>query len=83
MSFIFIYIYIISTITTKVNKKGGKIMNNKDIRDLIAENKLKYWRVADRCDLSDSQFSRLLRHPLKQELREKVLKAIEDMKEEK
>lgn len=57
-------------------------MNNKDIRKAIVTSGLKYWQVADKYGLTDSNFSRLLRKELPKEKKEKVFKAIEEAKKE-
>lgn len=58
-------------------------MENKEIRDLIVKNNLKYWQVANKYGLSDGNFSRLLRYPVSKEVEEKIIKVINDLKEEK
>lgn len=58
------------------------MLKNKEIRDLIKKNNLKYWQVANRYGLSDGNFSRLLRYTVPDEVKEKILKAIKELKEE-
>lgn len=57
-------------------------MNNKDIRKAIVGSGLKYWQVADKYGLTDSNFSRLLRIELANDKKEKVFEAIELAKNE-
>lgn len=57
-------------------------MINQDVRQAIAENMLKYWEVADKVGIADSSFSRWLRKPLKGERKQRVNKAIEELKKE-
>ncbi|EQA5381455.1 hypothetical protein ACX348_002494 [Enterococcus hirae] len=52
---------------------------NQDIRNLIADKRLKHWEVALKVGISDSRFSIWLRTPLDAEKREKVLKEIEKL----
>ena len=54
-------------------------MKNLDIRKAIESNNFKYWQVANK----DGNFSRLLRFELERVEKEKILKAIEDLKEER
>lgn len=58
-------------------------MQNKDIRDLISKSNLKYWQVANKYGISDGNFSRLLRYPVKKETKEKIINTIKILKEEK
>lgn len=58
-------------------------MNNLDIRKAIEENNLKYWQVANRLGMTDGNFSRLLRLELKDDDKEKILKAIQSFEKER
>lgn len=58
-------------------------MNNQDIRELITQNNLKYWQVANKYGISDGNFSRLLRYTVTDEVKEKIIKAINELKEAK
>ena len=62
---------------------GGSIMNNLDIRKAIETNNFKYWQVANKLQMTDGNFSRMLRIELTKENKEKVLKAINELKEER
>lgn len=55
-------------------------MANEDIRNLISKNRLKYWEIAKEYGLTDSNFSRLLRTPLSDDNRRKILDIIEKLK---
>ena len=58
-------------------------MNNLDIRKAIETNNFKYWQVANKLQMTDGNFSRMLRIELTKENKEKVLKAINELKEER
>ena len=58
-------------------------MNNLDIRKAIETNNFKYWQVANNLQMTDGNFSRMLRIELTKENKEKVLKAIKELKEER
>ena len=58
-------------------------MNNLDIRIAIEESNFKYWQVANKLKITDGNFSRLLRNELDQENKNKILKAIEELREER
>lgn len=58
-------------------------MNNLDIRKAIEESEFKYWQVANKLGITDGNFSRLLRVELQLEDKQKILKAIEKLKEER
>lgn len=52
-------------------------MTNTQIRAAIAAAGLKQWHVAERLGITESKFSRMLRHELTEEQRQQVLEAIE------
>ncbi|MGX6962387.1 hypothetical protein [Vagococcus xieshaowenii] len=52
---------------------------NQEIRDLIFENRLRNWEVAQMVGITDGRFSVWLRTPLNDERKERVLKAIEKL----
>lgn len=56
---------------------------NLEIRNLILKNDLRFWQVAEKMHLNDGNFSRLLRKDLTEENKKKILKIIEELKEEK
>lgn len=58
-------------------------MNNLDIRKAIETNNFKYWQVANKLQITDGNFSRMLRIELTKENKERVLKAINELKEER
>lgn len=55
---------------------------NLEIRNSIKENRLRYWEVAEHVGISDTRFSAWLRLPLNDERKNRVLKAIEELKKE-
>lgn len=58
-------------------------MNNLDIRKTIEINDFKYWQVANKLGMTDGNFSRLLRVELDESNKNKILKAIKELKEER
>lgn len=58
------------------------ILINQKIREQISNNNLKYWQIADKLNINDGNFSRLLRKQLSKEKEEEILKIIEELKEE-
>lgn len=58
-------------------------MHNLDIRKAIESSKFKYWQVANKLKMNDGNFSRLLRIELDEDNKNKILKAIEELKEER
>ncbi len=58
-------------------------MNNQDIRKAIEVNNFKYCQVANKLGMTDGNFSRMLRIELTDEGKERVLNAINELKEER
>lgn len=58
-------------------------MNNLDIRKAIEMNNFKYWQVANKLGMTDGNFSRMLRIELTDESKDRVLNAINELKEER
>ena len=58
-------------------------MNNLYIRKAIETNNFKYWQVANKLGMTDGNFSRMLRVELKKENKDRVLNAINELKEER
>lgn len=58
-------------------------MRNKDIRAEVKEAGLKLWQVAEQLGLSDSAFSRKLRHELPDVEKTQIRTIIRDMSNEK
>ncbi len=58
-------------------------MHNLDIRKAIESSNFKYWQVANKLKMNDGNFSRLLRTELDEDNKNKILKAIEELKEER
>lgn len=50
---------------------------NDDIRALAHKRGIRLWQVADAYGLTDSNFSRLLRHQLSREKRDRIFEIIE------
>lgn len=59
-------------------------MNQKNvsIRNAILSNNFKFWQIAEKLNINDGNFSRLLRKELTKDKKEEILKIIEDLKEE-
>ena len=53
---------------------------NKDIREAIEKNGLKYWQVAEAICMNDGNFSRLLRNELSEERKKEIFDAISKIK---
>lgn len=58
-------------------------MNNLDIRKAIETSNFKYWQVANKLGMTDGNFSRMLRIELTKENKERLLNAINELKEER
>lgn len=58
-------------------------MNNIDIRKAIENSNFKYWQVANKLKMNDGNFSRLLRTELDEDNKNKILRAIEELKEKR
>lgn len=58
-------------------------MHNLDIRKAIESSNFKYWQVANKLKMTDGNFSRLLRNELDEYEKNKILKAIEELMEER
>ena len=56
---------------------------NQDIRNLIFQNRLKNWEVAQVVGVSDGRFSVWLRTPLREDRKERVERAIDELLEER
>ena len=54
-------------------------MKNKDIRDYARLKDVRLWKIADRLNLQDSNFSRLLRHELPEEKNTEIFKIIDEL----
>jgi predicted XRE-type DNA-binding protein len=55
--------------------------SNKDIRQEIKQSHLKMWNVAEKLGIQDSYFSRMLRHELPPDEKDKIRTAITELKE--
>lgn len=54
-------------------------MNNLKIRKTAKEKNIKLWQIADKLQMNDGNFSRLLRHELPKEKSDEILHIIEDL----
>ena len=55
---------------------------NADIREYAKSKSVYLWQIAERYGLHEGNFSRLLRHPLPEEKREKVIGIINEIANE-
>ena len=56
-------------------------MNNKDIRQKIKKSKLFQWQVAEHIGISESSFSRRLRHELPESEKQNIYDIVQKLKE--
>ena len=54
-------------------------MQNIKIRKMAKKHGVKLWQIADRLEISDSSFSRKLRHELSPEEQAKIIEIIRDI----
>lgn len=54
---------------------------NNDIRELAKRNGICLWQIAERLEITDSYFSRILRKELPSEKKMKIVKIIKEMSE--
>lgn len=54
-------------------------MRNKDIRDYARIKDVRLWQIADKLNLCDSNFSRLLRHELSEEKKAEIKAIIDEL----
>lgn len=56
-------------------------MKNKDIRDYARIKDVRLWQIAEKLNMQDSNFSRLLRHELTEDKKEEIRKIIDELAE--
>lgn len=54
-------------------------MQNKEIRDYARIKDVRLWRIAERLNMLDSNFSRLLRHELPDDKKEEIRAIIDEL----
>lgn len=54
---------------------------NKEIRDYARIKNVRLWMIADRLNMRDSNFSRVLRHELSSDKRNEIKKIIDELAE--
>lgn len=54
-------------------------MRNKDIRDYARIKDVRLWQIAEKLNLQDSNFLRLLRHELTEDKKTEIKKIIDDL----
>ena len=57
-------------------------MSNKEIRDYARIKDIKLWKIAEKLNLCDSNFSRLLRHELSEEKKAEIKDNIDTLASE-
>lgn len=57
-------------------------MRNKDIRDYARIKDVRLWQIAEKLNMQDSNFSRLLRHELTEDKKEEIRKIIDELSAE-
>lgn len=58
-------------------------MTNRDIRDAAREANVFLWQIADRIGVNDGNFSRRLRKELPPDEKEKIMRIIDDLAQER
>jgi hypothetical protein len=56
---------------------------NEDIRNLLKKSQIHHWIIAEKLGVSDTTFSRWLRHEMPLEKKEKIIRLIEEVKQVK
>lgn len=56
-------------------------MKNKEIRDYARIKDVRLWQIAEKLNLQDSNFSRLLRHELSADKKQQIYKIIDELAE--
>lgn len=54
-------------------------MCNKEIRDYARIKDVKLWKIAEKLNMRDSNFSRLLRHELTEDKKQEIHKIIDEL----
>lgn len=63
-----------------MRRKGQTMVKaNQQIREIMKSNSVLMWWVADRLGISENSFCRWMRHELPEDVRAKVLKAIDEI----
>ena len=55
---------------------------NQDIRNILRINNIPQWKLADKLDYSSTHFSVKMRHEFTKDYKERVFKALEELKKE-
>lgn len=54
-------------------------MNNKDIRNYAFVKGVRLWQIAEKLNIYDSNFSRILRHELPEEKKEEIKEIVNEL----
>lgn len=54
-------------------------MCNKEIKEYARKKRVKLWQIAEKLNMQDSNFSRLLRHELTEDKKEEIRKIIDEL----
>lgn len=57
-------------------------MSNQEIREKAKESGVKHWQIAEALGIREDKLAKMLRHELKPETKDSILKAIENLKRE-
>lgn len=58
-------------------------MNNELIREYAKERGVKLWQIADELNMSDANFSRMLRHQFDEDMTTKIIQIIDKIEKNK
>lgn len=53
---------------------------NQDIKNFILKNNLKFWQIAEKLNINDGNFSRLLRKELTNEKKDEIFEIVNQLK---
>ena len=62
--------------------RGGKMINNIDIRAAAQTKSIKLWQIAERLNMNDGNFSRKLRKELSDAEKASILQIIDELSKE-
>lgn len=65
--------------SSKENMKGGAEMMNESVREAARRKGLRHWQIAEALGISESVFSRRLRHELPEAEKQRICGIIDDI----
>ena len=66
-----------------MRRNNAALERNTEIRDFIKNNGLYQWQIAEVLGVHDSEFSRILRRKMSEEMKQKILEAVYALREER